>query len=90
MNSFQHVHVHILPRRPKDFKKKKLLKNLKLSVLSKIYDELNNHDKGPNVDLASGRRYEERNFRTASVFLPLCEMFFVLFVFNNALTVQKW
>ena len=79
MNSCQHVHVHILPRRPKDFKKN-----------DQIYDELNNHDKGPNVDLASGRRYEERNFRTASVFLPLCEMFFVLFVFNNALTVQKW
>ena len=79
MNSFQHVHVHILPRRPKDFKEN-----------DQIYDELNNHDKGPNVDLASGRRYEERNFRTASVFLPLCEMFFVLFVFNNALTVQKW
>ena len=79
MNSFQHVHVHILPRHPKDFKKN-----------DQIYDELNNHDKGPNVDLASGRRYEERNFRTASVFLPLCEMFFVLFVFNNALTVQKW
>nr|CAH0113267.1 unnamed protein product [Daphnia galeata] len=37
--SIQHVHVHILPRRPKDFKEN-----------DQIYDELNNHDKGPNVD----------------------------------------
>jgi bis(5'-adenosyl)-triphosphatase len=37
--SFQHVHVHILPRRPKDFKEN-----------DQIYDELNNHDKGPNVN----------------------------------------
>jgi bis(5'-adenosyl)-triphosphatase len=35
----QHVHVHILPRRPKDFKEN-----------DQVYDELNNHDKGPNVE----------------------------------------
>ncbi|KAI9554690.1 hypothetical protein GHT06_019966 [Daphnia sinensis] len=37
--SIQHVHVHILPRRPNDFKEN-----------DQVYDELKNHDKGPIVD----------------------------------------
>nr|CAH0105218.1 unnamed protein product [Daphnia galeata] len=36
--SVQHVHVHIMPRRSKDFEEN-----------DEIYEELNNHDKGPAV-----------------------------------------
>lgn len=34
----QHVHVHIMPRRSKDFEEN-----------DEIYEELNTHDKGPAV-----------------------------------------
>lgn len=35
----QHVHVHILPRRPNDFKEN-----------DEVYVELKNHDKGPDAN----------------------------------------
>lgn len=35
----QHVHVHILPRRARDYEEN-----------DAIYEDLKNHDKGPNVD----------------------------------------
>jgi len=76
--SFQHVHVHILPRRPKDFKEN-----------DQIYDELNNHDKGPNVNWRQEEDMKKEASELRLFFATLWKMPFVFFIFNNALTVQK-
>lgn len=53
--SIQHVHVHIMPRRPNDFKEN-----------DEVYDELNKHDKEP----AAGWRTKEEMKKEADELRP--------------------